>query len=380
MENKPVKYAGRYQLKYRGTNCLNCGHPLDISDRYCPQCSQANSTKKLTLKDFIEEFFHSLIEYDSRLLKTVKALLLKPGKISLDYVSGKRVTYTNPFRFLLSLAFIYFLLMGLSGDFTALDRLNLEEQAQKVPEDALNFNVHVDEGDAERAREALMEIDPDIKLDSLNIGREINRQKRIKDSTLAADPKGYLESSGGGFLGRVVKKTDAFMNLIRMDTIYTFEEGVTRYGIDASWENRISFSTARSVRRAMRQPGSFLNDLFSRLPFATFFFLPIFSIFITLVYIRKKYTYTDNLVFSFHIQSLFFILLIIGYLTDSLIGLNIYWLCFLVFAIYLFIAMRRFYKQGIFKTILKYLFLNTIFVILATMAALALLLGSAVTY
>ena len=110
METKPARRATRYKLMYRGTQCLNCGHPLDMSDRYCPNCSQLNSSKKLSLKDFAEEFLGSIIDYDSRLLRTVSALLLRPGRISLDYVAGKRVTYTNPFRFLLSLAIIYFLL------------------------------------------------------------------------------------------------------------------------------------------------------------------------------------------------------------------------------------------------------------------------------
>ena len=47
---------GRYELKFRGTNCRNCGHILHLDDKYCPACGQANSTKKLVLKDFFDEF------------------------------------------------------------------------------------------------------------------------------------------------------------------------------------------------------------------------------------------------------------------------------------------------------------------------------------
>lgn len=379
METKPARYGGRYKLKYRGTECLNCGFQLDLSDRFCPNCSQANSTKKLTLKDYIEEFFASFIDYDSRLLKTVKALLLRPGVITLDYVSGRRQRYTNPFRFLLSLAFIYFLLMSLSGDFTALDRFNLDQRTQEAEVPDMTFNFELDNPEEEQALSVLDSLGMRSG-DSLNFGAGINAAKRRKDSLIRADPKGYIAGVEGGFFGRVGTKSDAFLNLIRKDTIYTFEEAVERYEVEDTRENRISFSTARSLKRALERPGTFLSDLLARLPFATFFFLPVFSLFITLAYIRKKYTYTDNLVFSFHIQSLFFILLIIGYLINSLIGLDIYWLCFIAFAVYLFAAMRKFYKQGVFKTIIKYLFLNTIFVILATMTAVALLIGSAVTY
>ncbi len=109
MKNQSItKTTDRYKLKYRGVDCLNCGHPLDLSDKYCPNCSQANSTKKLTLLDFFEEFFSNYFSYDSKLWQTLAALLLKPGKITREYIAGKRLSYTNPFRFLLSLSIIYF--------------------------------------------------------------------------------------------------------------------------------------------------------------------------------------------------------------------------------------------------------------------------------
>lgn len=118
MSDKPtIVPKGRYLLKYRGTQCANCGHPLDISDRFCPNCSQANSTKKLTLKDFFDEFLAGMISYDSKLLKTLSALLLRPGKITKDNIDGKRVSYTNPFRFLLSLAIVYFLILNFTGNY-----------------------------------------------------------------------------------------------------------------------------------------------------------------------------------------------------------------------------------------------------------------------
>ncbi|MEM7381456.1 MAG: hypothetical protein AAF361_09720, partial [Bacteroidota bacterium] len=77
---------------------------------------------------------------------------------------------------------------------------------------------------------------------------------------------------------------------------------------------------------------------------------------------------------------LLFILLIISFLVDSVFSIDSSWLFFLIFAFYLYKSMRKFYGQGRFKTILKYVFLNTIFFILAGVAALVLILGSAFTY
>ena len=35
----------RKDLKYRGTKCINCETPIDVSEKYCHACGQLNSTK-----------------------------------------------------------------------------------------------------------------------------------------------------------------------------------------------------------------------------------------------------------------------------------------------------------------------------------------------
>ncbi len=144
MDNKPtLQQKGRYGLRYRGTECHNCSHPLDISDPFCPNCPQANSNNKLTLKDFFDEFFASLISYDSRLLKTLSALLTKPGKITRDYIEGKRVSYTNPFRFLLSLSIVYFLMFNFSNDLSDIDTYGVGKEKSFLDQlSSINFSTN----------------------------------------------------------------------------------------------------------------------------------------------------------------------------------------------------------------------------------------------
>lgn len=375
METKPsAKTAGRYKLKHRGVECLNCGHPLDVSHKYCPNCSQANSTKKLILKDFFDEFFSNIISYDSRLLKTLAALLLRPGRITKDYIAGKRVSYTNPFRFLLSLAIIYFLLMSFSGDFEQLNRFGTNAK-----DDPFNLNVtdieDLELGNEEETKEIFAE------LDSLKLGEKISEQRRIKDSVILSDPKKQFDAvSDNSFFSRHFGKQEIFVTLIEKDTIYSFDDARTKYGLENTTSNELAFNAAQSFVKVKREPGAYLNSLFSKLPFTTFFFLPVFTIFVWLVYIRKKHTYTDHLIFSFHNQSLLFILLIISSLIDSVFGTASSGIFLLIFSVYLYKAMRNFYEQGRFKTIVKYVFLNTIFVILATIGVVLLLAGSLFTY
>jgi len=167
---------------------------------------------------------------------------------------------------------------------------------------------------------------------------------------------------------------------MRKDSVFNFEDATEKYDISSNYENRFAFGASMGLLRFQRQPGSFLSNLISKLPFATFFFLPVFAIFILLVYIRKKYNYTDHLIFSFHNQSLLFILLIISFLVDSVFQVFSSWIFVLIFSMYLFWAMKKFYGQGVFKTIVKYLFLNAIFFILALFTMLFLFMGSMYTY
>ena len=377
MSNKPIlKQKGRYGLQYRGVECTNCKHPLDVSDKYCPNCSQANSTKKLTLKDFFDEFFASLISYDSRLLKTLSALLTKPGKITRDYVEGKRVSYTNPFRFLLSLSIIYFLMVNFSTNFADLDKYGAGKE-DSIFDKVSSINISdeilkLDSIEIKNDEKKLLKV-----LDTLNVIADINK----RDSIMMANPRehfgGLLEKP---FLERFGAKREFFTVFLEKKNVYSFDEIPTDFGVEESRENKYAFNAAKSFLRLKQQPGSFLSDLISKLPFVIFFFLPVFAFFIWLAYIRKKYTFTEHLIFSFHNQSLLFILLIISFLVDSVFDIFTGWLFFLIFAIYLFLAMRKFYQQGFFKTSVKYIFLNTIFFILAMFAMVILFTGSAFTY
>ncbi len=399
-ESKSIVSKGRYELKFRGTECLNCGHVLDVSDKYCPNCSQANSTKKLVLKDFFDEFFSSLVNYDSKLLKTLYTMLVKPGTITKDYINGKRVSYTNPFRFLLSLAFLYFLMATYNNSVSSnLDNLKLNERMRQTGP----FSFTIDTNDsisgntdsiqrtdplnvAFRGLDSLQNIDPEIRkgmkgLDSLEyFMKEGIRKKQKADSLLLANPKAYITQLKQSGEDTFFAKMEFFWKMLQRDSIATFEEAREKYAVDDNWGTKMAFNGSKSSLKALAQPGTWLNDTLAKLPFVIFFFLPIFTIFLYVVYIRKKYTYTDHLIFSFHTQSLLFILLILSLMIDTLFGWETTGIFGTIFSIYLFQAMRKFYGQGLFKTIVKYLFLNSVFAFLAIITIILLFTGSVFTY
>lgn len=387
---------GRYELKFRGTECLNCGHPLDLGDKYCPNCSQANSVKKLTLRDYFEEFLCELINYDSKLLRTFYTMMVKPGTITKDFINGKRISYTNPFRFLLSLAFLYLLLFSFDSDFQRLDdELNLEEKIKTEGDFNFSYNedgIQIDSsGNRKKIKDfipidSLEKNDPVVAknlshLDTLDafISKNI-REEQKRDSFMLESPKKYFAKLKADKEDNFSNQMEFYITMLRNDSIVSFEEAQQKFEVEDNLKSQMAFNTSQSVLRALAQPGSWMNDTIAKLPFVVFFFLPAFTIFIYLVYIRKNYTYTDHLIFSFHNQSLLFILLILSWITDTIFGISTAGLAIVLFAVYLFQAMRKFYGQGIFKTLLKYVFLNTVFMFLAIVTIVVLSVGTFITY
>jgi len=111
-----MKEKGRFLKKYRDT------------------------TKKLSFKDFFNEFFASIFSYDSRLTNTIITLLFKPGFVSKEYIEGKRVRYANPFRFYLSVSILFFIVSGLFIDFDTLISKSGDEEKDKNKKEFITIN------------------------------------------------------------------------------------------------------------------------------------------------------------------------------------------------------------------------------------------------
>lgn len=109
----------------------------------------------------------------------------------------------------------------------------------------------------------------------------------------------------------------------------------------------------------------FANQLLSYASLALFILLPIFTLFLKLIYIRRKHLYVSHLIFVFHTQTVFFMLLSIYFLLAIFGVTPQLWIFTILFLIYLFIAMRRFYQQGYFKTFIKFIFLNISYAIIS---------------
>ena len=121
--------------------CLNCGHPFFGNEKYCPNCGQKNKSKKITFKSFLVEVFNGFISWDAKFWKTLITLLTKPGKVSKDYISGKRSRYSNPFQFYLSVSILFFIIIGLTKKYNEFQDFGKKEIANNFNAIELQNNV-----------------------------------------------------------------------------------------------------------------------------------------------------------------------------------------------------------------------------------------------
>ena len=108
--------------------CKNCA--CEFEGKFCPQCGQKAKTKRITIKQVIAEARQRIFHYEQGFWYTSRALLLRPGHASREYLEGKRVKHIKPVKFMFWAAAISFLVFHLVG----LDRALMEKIAAQQQE------------------------------------------------------------------------------------------------------------------------------------------------------------------------------------------------------------------------------------------------------
>jgi hypothetical protein len=88
------------------SDCLNCG--THMRGQYCGHCGQRSRSRLISLWELISDAFGDLFELDSRLWQTVVPLLTRPGRLTRDYLKGRRARFMPPFRMYLVMSVIFF--------------------------------------------------------------------------------------------------------------------------------------------------------------------------------------------------------------------------------------------------------------------------------
>ena len=331
--------------------CLNCN--ASLYGRYCHVCGQENIEPKQSAWHLVTHFFYDITHFDGKFFTTLKDLVVKPGFLSREFITGRRFSYLNPVRmYVFTSAFFFIIFFSIynptkSFRFTEKEKgtrdsvINLESAMQKALKQADN------QQDSAAIREAfsrLKNIPLKPKTDSAG-------KKDTSGLSMAFNPqKGYDYESIGEYDSAQKKlspdKRDGWMKTMVVHKVIYLSH---KYKEDKAGFFR-----------------EWMTALVHSFPKLLFISLPIFALLLKLLYIRRRnFYYADHGVFSIHLYIYTFIALLVIFAVNGIRDAGGWgWLNFVNAAIYIFSlyyfykAMRNFYLQGRGKTILKYMLLG----------------------
>jgi hypothetical protein len=285
-------------------HCLNCETLL--TGPYCSHCGQKDIPKRQTLGELLTNFISSFWSYESKFFKTWQYLLFKPGFLAAEYNVGRRERFFHPARMYVFISFVFFLLLSsLPDDEKSSNNLHVQRPNEAKPENGTVFTI----------------------------GEEYKTREQY-DSAQNALP----EDERDGWLERKLEYRQIDLNNKYRDKGDAFSD---------------EFKAA------------FLDN-FSKV---FFWLLPIFALVLKLLYVRRDFYYSEHLVFSIYYYNFFFLAGSLSMLSGLIPYLDFvsiiigFWI-----AIYLLLGMKRMYKQGWGKTIIKYFAFCFLFGICAAIA------------
>ena len=256
--------------------CRNCGSPA--AGAYCPTCGQETKIELPTARVFLREAMGRYVALDGRLWRTLAALLLRPGFLTLEYFAGRRRRYIRPARLFLVLSLGLFATIRIFADVPVVDHLEPAAPPKTTgpAKDPLS--------DAERSADGVI----DLPGFAIHVDRDLNLD---------------VEGGNAHWRQQMQKRFQRFNRLNGQEKADQVFAGTVRYG-----------------------------------PYAMFVLMPVFALILQLAYLGRgrRYPgrprrYAEHLVFAAHTHAFVFLVVVLMLAIPYppvRIGLAVWWLCY----------------------------------------------------
>ena len=334
---KARKLAGSEQ-------CLNCG--TGLKGPFCYFCGQPDRNFMRFFPVLLRDLMEDLLDLDSRFMRTMKPLLFKPGRLTRDYMEGRRFRYAPPMRLYIFSSIIFFLLAAL------------------LSSDSISVIRDTDESGSAQIVEA-----PIAK----------QEQADVAQSDPIADTSGETGLDATLVIGEDGEVDEA---LFKLDDISFNDEPWDRETnpVDIKWlpdwlNDRINDEIEGSPQKALQineNPNLIIDKVFDILPATMFVLLPVVALIFKFWYLFAKRYYIEHLIFSLHNHAFLFVsltLILLVNLSEPLLTTQGYsaaatsmtWATIIIsvwIPLYMLISLRVAYQQGWFLTMGKFVIIG----------------------
>ena len=330
------------------THCENCG--AELQGHWCAQCGQPAIEYRRSFRYVVADLLNEFLNWDSKFFTTIALLILKPWRLTNEFLAGKRVRYVNPLRLYLLASILFFFAVnygakGIHVDPTkigAKDRAELESDLKNTdlpPEAREKIQALLREPSSSPAPSPLTRT-------SSPAPAAVSSSPETNTTPPRAEPEPDEQKKEYG-------KIDE-----RPCVVFDGGKSTTPF------ERWIEARAKEKMGEHGTKMGLFIATLFSNLPYMMLCCIPLFAFVLKILYVRCRIFYIDHLIYALHIHSFFYaavmliVLATIG-LTRFASGAIAGWLITLLwiaFVTQIFLSIRFVYRQGWFLSIFKFLF------------------------
>ncbi len=342
--------SGTHHPVEKGAPCRNCGGVVE--ERFCTVCGQLGADFHRPIWDLVSSSIGDMFGLDGRLWRSLPMLVLRPGRMTRDYIEGRRARFVPPFRLFLLTSVIFFLTV-----FTVLENQPWLKELRFTPGDQPN-GTFVLGGDVQ------------FRIDASRSAQTLREELARQD--LTAEERADIEAA----LKAVEEGGEALSTFMSPDG--SIDREALRRSITESNPDLTPAQLATAQATADRMANFYENqDRFGArmkewAPRFTLLFLPVFSLLLALSYAwhRKRFIY-DHLITGLHFQTFVYVLSTVLILLSTAVpaaapaaGGG----AFLIVFVYLIRMLRVTYDTGYIMA-----FLRTCFLLIGAMFALSLL-------
>jgi hypothetical protein len=319
------------------TNCENCG--AQLRGHWCGQCGQAAVDYRRSFRHVITDVLDSFLNWDSKFFTTIALLILKPWRLTNEFLAGKRARYVNPLRLYLLASILFFFAVNYGAKGLRL------EPGKLSPKDREELKADLKDQDLPPAAREKLEA--------------LLRESPSPSSSLSTAPSPATNVPSPSPSPETDKQKREY-GKIGDRPFVMFDEAKST----TPFERWIEARAKEKMGEHGTKMGLFIATLFSNLPYMMLCCIPLFAFVLKILYIRRHMFYIDHLIYALHIHTFFYIGIIL--IALATIGLNrlipgpiagwIIALLWIAFVMQIFLSIRRVYRQSWLVSVFKFLF------------------------
>jgi hypothetical protein len=328
------------------THCENCGAPLQ--GHWCAQCGQPAIDYRRSFRHVIADLLDEFLNWDSKFFATIGLLIVRPWKLTNQFLAGHRVRYVHPLRLYLLASILFFF--------------------------AVNYGargLHLEPGKLGPKDRA--ELEADLQKEDLPPAAREELEALLRESPSPVAPAASPNAPSPPLAPKTDKQKQEYGKIgERPFVVFDQAKSTTPF------ERWIEARAKEKMGEHGTKMGLFIATLFSNLPYMMLCCIPLFAFVLKILYLRRHILYIDHLIYALHIHTFAYVGTMLIVLAT--IGLNrlvpgpiagwIIALLWLIFVVQIFLSIRRVYRQGWFISIFKFLFGGLVYlIVLATAVA-----------